>query len=224
MHIKKIQTGAIFTTAALVASLMSTLPAHADTKENQHADVSTAGQTVSASGASNNSKVTSAEGLNDKLIQKYDPYVTQNKQGAYALNLPKGKTFPQSEVQLVEKAIEKTNSELKKISSSAEAKQTEGGNFIVQKSHGGFKAHWWGFEVWLDNYAVGQTQKILAAGAGVSGLTAAIMSWTGVGGAVAGVIAGAFAAAGGIAGLCNWSNKGISIKKPHIGPTICWPR
>ncbi|MCT1657434.1 hypothetical protein [Brevibacterium luteolum] len=224
MHMIKKPTGALFTAAALVASLTSTLPAYADTQVKQNADVSTVSQTPSADGPGNDSKVTSAEGLSDELIDKYDPYVSQNDKGTYSLSLPTGKTFPESEVELVEKAIEKTNSEVEKISSSAEATQADDGNLVVQKSHGGFKSHWWGFEVWLDNYAVGKVQKMLAAGAGVSGLAAAIMSWTGVGGGVAGVIAGAFAAAGGIAELCNWSDKGISIKRPHVGPVVCWPR
>jgi len=177
-----------------------------------------------ADAAHGNATVTSTEGLDEQLVAAYDPYVTADAQGIYTLNLPAGQDFPASEVQVVQKAIAQANTDQKQAMDSGTASRAAGGQVSAQASHGGFTSHWWGVELWLDNYAVGQAQKILTAGAGVSALAAAIMSWTGVGGGAAGVVAGAFAAAGGIAGLCNWSDNGISIKKPHVGPVVCWPR
>ncbi|RLZ04401.1 hypothetical protein CWC38_00480 [Kocuria tytonicola] len=211
--------------ALAAAVALGSLPAaHAQPAPAEQASAAAVSQALSADAASGNASVTSVEGLDEKLIAKYDPYVTVDAQGAYTLNLPAGQDFPASEVELVKKAISQANADQKQAMDSGAATRDGDGHVGAQASHGGFKAHWWGVELWLDNYAVGQAQKILTAGAGVSALAAAIMSWTGLGGGVAGVVAGAFAAAGGIAGLCNWNDKGISIKKPHVGPVVCWPR
>jgi hypothetical protein len=169
------------------------------------------------------------EGITEGIIEKYDEFVEVDANGEFVLNLPEGYEASAEEVRLVESSIAESNRVALEQSATERA---EADAFVSDQAvstasaaaSGGFAAHWWGVEVWLNGAATDQLNKILVAGGGVSALTAAILSWTGVGGGVAGVIAGAFAAGAGVANLCNWNDNGISIRSPHVGPVICWPR
>ena len=186
-------------------------------------------------GSTNSAEVSSSEltgnnaGITEDIIEKYDEYVTSDDDGNFVLNLPDDFDADPDEVAIVRDSIQESNEAVHEQSSADEAAVEE---FTADQelttaaaaAGGGFNVHWWGTEIWLNGAATDNLNRLLIAGAGVSALTAAIMSWTGVGGAAAGVVAGAFSAAAGLSNLCNWNENGISIRAPFVGPVHCWPR
>lgn len=183
----------------------------------------------SSSAAGTSELVGANEGITEDIIERYDEFVDVGDNGDFVLNLPEGYDADAEEVRLVEASIAESNQVAVEQTAAERAQVDEsvsdqGLTAKAASASGGFSAHWWGVQVWLNGAATDNLNKLLGAGAGISALTAAVMSWTGVGGAVAGVIAGAFAAGAGVANLCNWNDNGISIRKPHVGPVICWPR
>lgn len=216
----------LFACGALVAG--SVAPAAA----SDEASASASDERVVSSGDSPSSSselVGSNTGITDDIIAKYDEYVESDENGNYVLNLPSDFDADPEEIEVVENSITQSNEVAHEQSAADEAaiEEFSAGQDLAATStaaDGGFSVHWWGTQIWLNGPATDNLNRLLGAGAGVSALTAAIMSWTGVGGAVAGVVAGAFAAGAGVANLCNWNDNGISIRNPHVGPVICWPR
>ena len=75
--------------------------------------------------------------------------------------------------------------------------------------------------LFLDSCNASAISSLIATGAGLAAIAAAISAATGVGAVAAGAIAGALAAAGGLATLCNAWNTGIII---HHFPVTCSPQ
>lgn len=191
--------------------LSSLTPANADAATTEQSQHDTGSIESTYNGVSNS-------GITDEIIDKYDDYVKLDDNGNYVLDLPEEFNANDEELAIVRGSIEQSNELADEQTSNASEMAT------TSSASGGFSVHWWGTQLWLNGEATADLNRILVAGGGVSALTAAIMSWTGVGGAVAGVVAGAFAAAAGVANLCNWNENGISIRNPYVGPVFCWPR
>ncbi|GAB3191612.1 hypothetical protein [Nesterenkonia suensis] len=225
-HAKKsaFSTIGLFACGALVAG--HAVPAGASEVDRSVSSANVA-ESSSVDGASE--LVGANEGITEDVIERYDEFVDVTDSGEFVLKLPEGYDADAEEVRLVEASIAESNQVAAEQSVTERAAADE---LVIDQravttsatSWGGHSIEWWGVQMWLNGSATANLNKLLGAGAGVSALTAAIMSWTGVGGAVAGVIAGAFAAGAGVANLCNWNDNGISIRKPHIGPVVCWPR
>lgn len=225
-HAQKVaySTIGLFACGALVAG--PAVPAGASEVDSS---VSSANVAESSPVGGESELVGANEGITEDIVERYDEFVDVTDSGEFVLNLPEGYDADAEELRLVEASITESNQVAAEQSATDRAAVEEfasgpGMATMSAAATGGFSAHWWGVEVWLNGPATDNLNKLLGAGAGVSALTAAIMSWTGVGGGVAGVIAGAFAAGAGVANLCNWNDNGISIRKPHIGPVVCWPR
>lgn len=212
-------SGALLTT--------SLVPAAAETSTDPADPVDAVESSTQASGDSPE-MAASNEGITDEIINKYDDYVEQDQSGEYVLNLPSGFDGDPEEIEIVENSIAVSNNTDHSASAGDELEADDllsSQNVSTSSAAaGGFSAHWWGVEIWLNGAAAAELQKALGGTSGVAGGAAALTALTGVGGVVAGTVAGVLSAGAGLATLCNWNGNGLTIRNHYSALTYCWPR
>lgn len=162
-------------------------------------------------------------GMTPAVVNTFDQYVTYNASSdSFTLKLP-AKQFDPSQVKVVQEAITQANKDTASSDTGIAAFNT---NVTAMKSsrHGGVHRHWWGWTIWIDNYATGKLQKLFWAGAGAAAIAAEFTSWTGIGGVTAGMIGAILGAIGAFLGVCNWNGRGINFEHVWGGATWCWAR
>ncbi|GAA3795979.1 hypothetical protein [Cellulomonas soli] len=166
----------------------------------------------------------------DPLIAKWDPYVRLSG-GQYVINAPESVVLADSDgYAQAARIVAKTNSTLTAdgFGSPSISKPLLGGSsgskIASAGSHGSATSYWWGWSIWLDHWATGRLTAVFNTAAAASGLTAAIMAWTGVGGGLAAVIAGVLWAGGAVFSLCDWNDRGINYKYVNGVGSVCWAR
>jgi len=162
----------------------------------------------------------SARTASQALIAKYDKYVSI-KGEKYVFSAPAG--APQADKAEILSAVATAN---KSVSASIGTfAPSRGAQFFSSTTaHGGTNFHWWGYTIWLDKWATGRLEALVATGSGASWVAAELTSWTGIGGLGAGAIAALLAATGGVIWLFDWNNNAINFECLYVGESWVWAR
>lgn len=105
------------------------------------------------------------------------------------------------------------------------ARQNPIANLDLSGSRSYIRWYWYGFTLYLSEWATSRVERALAAGCGAAWLAAEITSWTGIGGLTGGAIAALLALGEGGLWLCDWNDAGVGLHFLYFPPGMwCWPR
>lgn len=187
--------------------------------------------TTSLSGDTGDQQTITRPGLTRELIEKYDPYVSTVGNSFQFSPTDQMREESPGEVAAVQNAVDSTNASIASGVTTGTTPEgetytisTPAGEMYVDGSHGGFELKWYGFEIWLDDWASNQLSNLLEGGAGASVIAAQLTSWTGIGELSGDAIAGILVI--GAVGVreCNWNGRGIGIHWAPFTGAWCWPR